>query len=123
MQTSSKNYNSNRHKIEFFIYLILFIGIIIVGLYVKNKGKEEDKTLDKKGCLTKGIVVSIRYSTRGEWIRYEYQIDGKKFKDTKNTYKKNIKVGDIYKIEYLPSDPEVNRIILDKKLDSLPQNP
>ena len=97
---------------------ILFICIVIIGIYYKQKGKSEDKLLDKNAQTTIGTVTSIRYSTRGDWVRYAYAINGNKFEDVKNTYNKGIYVGDAYEVEYLPNNPELNRINFDKKIDS-----
>ena len=111
----SEKEDKNNTK-QFLIYTLMLMCIIAIGFYVKQKGKKEDKLLDEKGEITVGNVVSIRYTTRGDWVRYMYEVKGNSYKDVRNTYKKGISVGQKYEVEYLPSNPEVNRINLDKKL-------
>jgi len=116
MAISEKEHKKNTK--QFLVYSLIFICIIALGIHFKQKGKNEDKLLDEKGMVTIGNIISIRYSTRGDWVRYTYVINGNAFKDVRNTYKKGISVGQKYEVEYLPANPEVNRINLDKKLSN-----
>ena len=114
MVISDKEHKKNTK--QFFVYSLIFICFIAVGIYVKQKGENENELLKKKGKHTIGNVINIRYSTRGNWIRYSYNVNGNIFEDVKNTYKKGIKVGQKYEVEYLPTNPEVNRINLDNAI-------
>jgi len=116
MAINDTEYRKNTR--QFILYSLIFVCIVIIGIYYKQKGKSEDKLLDKNAHITIGTVTSIRYSTRGDWVRYMYVIKGNKFEDVKNTYSKGINVGDAYEVEYLPNNPEINRINFDKKLGS-----
>ncbi|MDA3906525.1 MAG: DUF3592 domain-containing protein [Bacteroidales bacterium] len=93
---------------------ILFI-ILVVGFYYSDLNKKEDRLLKSNGESTIGKVVSIRTSTRSVYVRYEYFVNGKEYKDVENTKNRRVKVGEEYYIEYLPNNPTINRIRLDKK--------
>ena len=117
---SRMNIKNKEHKPsirQFITYSLLFICILVLGFYVKRKGENENKLLNKSSQVTVGTVTSMRYSTSGDWVRYKYVINGDQFMDVENTYEKNIFIGDSYEVEYMPSNPGVNRINFDKKLD------
>jgi hypothetical protein len=114
MAISEKEHKRNTK--QFLIYSLVFICIIAIGIYVKQKGKREDEQINKYGSSTIGWVYYTQNSTRGVWVKYNFKVENKTFKGVLRTYKKGIEVGQKYEVEYLPSNPEVNRINLDKKL-------
>lgn len=105
-----------KNKRGFVIYSILFIGILSVGIYVKQERKDEKIRLDEFGETTTGIVTSVRRTVKGDWVRYVYTCKNVKYKDVKKTRNKDIQVGNIYVVEYLPFKPEVNRIDFKQKI-------
>lgn len=116
MAISEKEHKQNTK--QFLIYSLAFISIIAIGIYVKQKGKREDEQINKYGSSTIGWIYHTQNSTRGLWLKYNFKVYNKTFKGVLRTYKKGIKVGQKYEVEYLPSNPEINRINLDKKLTS-----
>lgn len=112
--------SDNEHKKntkQFFIYSLIFICFIAVGVYVKQKGKRDDEQIDKHGASTIGWVYYTQNSTRGLWVKYKFEVENKTFEGVLRTHTKGIKVGQKYEVEYLPSNPDINRINFDKKLN------
>jgi hypothetical protein len=116
MAISEKEHKRNTK--QFLVYSLIFICIIAVGIYVKQKGERGDEQLDKHGASTIGWVYYTQNSTRGLWVKYNFKVENKTIKGVFRTHKKGINVGQKYEVEYLPANPEINRINLNKKLNA-----
>lgn len=112
----SKNEHKKNTK-QFLIYSFIFICIIAVGIYVKQKGKREDEQIKEYGASTTGWIYYTQNSTRGLWVKYNFRVENETFKGVLRTHRKGIDVGQGYEVEYLPSNPDVNRINFDKQLN------
>ena len=100
----------------FLIYSLIFVCIIVIGIYVKQKGKKENEQINKFGSSTIGCIYYTQNSTRGLWVKYNFKVENITYTGVLRTYKKGVDVGQKYEVEYLPSNPDVNRINLGKKV-------
>ncbi|WP_320020390.1 hypothetical protein [Labilibaculum manganireducens] len=113
--------NKDEHKKNtrlFLIYFLIFLCIIVVGIYVSQKRKKENVQIIQYGSSAIGCVYFTQNSTRGLWVKYSFNVQNQKFKGVLRTYKKGIEIGQQYEVEYLPSNPDVNRINFEKRLNS-----
>lgn len=113
MTTGKKN---KKDTIELLVYALIFACFIVAGFYVKGINKKENEQLDKHGVSAFGKIYHTRGGTRGMSVKYYFKVDDKTFKGLLTTYKKGICVGQKYEVEYLPTNPEINRINLNKEL-------
>lgn len=105
-----------RDTIELLVYTLIFACFIIAGFYVRGINKKENELLDKHGVSVFGKIYHMRGGTRGMSVKYYFKVDDRTFKGLLTTYKKGICVGQKYEVEYLPTNPEINRINLNKEL-------
>jgi uncharacterized protein YpmS len=114
--TNKKDKEYKKLKKEFFIYLTLFVIFIAVSFIFKIQEEKDNEKLDSYGQVTEGMIYSRRETTKGFIIKYAYFAEGEKYDDVTNTRNEHINVKDIFEVEYLPGNPDINRINLDKKI-------
>jgi len=114
MVISRKDHKKNIK--QFFIYLLILICIIAVGIYVKQKKSNENRQINRYGITTIGRIYYTQNSTRGLWVKYMFKVEDKTYKGARRIYKSNISVGQYYEVVYLPNNPNINRINLSKRL-------
>lgn len=106
-------------------YLYLF-GIIILALIpiiTNKKFKSDMSQLDNNGKKTHCIITEVRHRpSKGTYhVFYWFYANYKKYKSVDMTYNETIKPGDKFEVEYLPTNPKINRINYDKPVETEPK--
>ena len=96
----------------------IIIGICIVSvLYSVVKSYNNSIQLNNYGMQTIGRVIEIKGISKSKGYIYLYYIDGKPIKsESLIGLEENIRLGDFYKVNYLPNNPYIKKIITDKKI-------
>lgn len=105
-----KKRNYKFHKIVLFLILPVFAFVIAYGFWHIS---QEDKLLENESIETVAKVTDIYSSSRGTWVKYEFNVCGKIFSNSMkylNIYGA-LEPGDKFKIVFAESDPAVNRVL------------
>ena len=96
----------------------IIIGICIVSvLYSVVKSYNNSIQLNNYGMQTIGRVIEIKGISKSKGYIYLYYIDGKPIKsESLIGLEENIRLGDFYKVNYLPNNPNIKKILSDKKI-------
>ncbi|MEL1248906.1 hypothetical protein [Flavobacterium helocola] len=96
----------------------IIIGICIVSvLYSVVKSYNNSIQLNNYGMQTIGRVIEIKGISKSKGYIYLYYIDGKTIKsESLIGLEENIRLGDFYKVNYLPNNPNIKKILSDKKI-------
>ena len=96
----------------------IIIGICIVSvLYSVVKSYNNSIQLNNYGMQTIGRVIEIKGISKSKGSVYLYYIDGKPIKsESLIGLEENIRLGDFYKVNYLPNNPNIKKILSDKKI-------
>mgnify|MGYP003393507693 FL=1 len=96
----------------------IIIGICIVSvLYSVVKSYNNSIQLNNYGMQTIGRVIEIKGISKSKGYVYLYYIDGKPIKsESLIGLEENIRLGDFYKVNYLPNNPNIKKILSDKKI-------
>ena len=96
----------------------IIIGICIVSvLYSVVKSYNNSIQLNNYGMQTIGRVIEIKGISKSKGYVYLYYIDGKPIKsESLIGLAENIRLGDFYKVNYLPNNPNIKKILSDKKI-------
>ena len=97
-------------------YIIIEICIVSV-LYSVVKSYNNSIQLNNYGMQTIGRVIEIKGISKSKGYVYLYYIDGKPIKsESLIGLEENIRLGDFYKVNYLPNNPNIKKILSDKKI-------
>ena len=96
----------------------IIIGICIVSvLYSVVKSYNNSIQVNNYGMQTLGRVIEIKGISKSKGYVYLYYIDGKPIKsESLIGLEENIRLGDFYKVNYLPNNPNIKKILSDKKI-------
>ena len=96
----------------------IIIGICIVSvLYSVVKSYNNSIQLNNYGMQNIGRVIEIKGISKSKGYIYLYYIDGKPIKsESLIGLEENIRLGDFYKVNYLPNNPNIKKILSDKKI-------
>ncbi len=103
----------NNKKLAFII-----IGVCIVSvLFSISKSYINDIKLNNYGIETIGKVIKFKGISKRTGFEYIYYVDGKlKKSESFIGLEENIKLGDFYKVVYLPSNTNIKNIYSDEKI-------
>ena len=103
----------NNKKLAFII-----IGVCIVSvLFSISKSYINDIKLNNYGIETIGKVIKFKGIYKRKGFEYIYYVDGKlKKSESFIGLEENIKLGDFYKVVYLPSNTNIKNIYSDEKI-------
>ena len=97
-------------------YIIIVVCIVSV-LYSVVKSYNNSIQLNNYGMQTIGRVIEIKGISKSKGYIYLYYIDGKPIKsESLIGLEENIRLGDFYKVNYLPNNPNIKKILSDKKI-------
>ncbi len=116
-RNNMNNKNENRDK-DKAINIIIFI-IILLTTFIFIRGKIVDIKIKKNGIIDTAVVIDFGYSGKaGLNVKYEYNISNElKYTSSKCFYdgiNNNLKIGDSIWVKYLPTNPQFNRLFVDK---------
>jgi len=96
----------------------IIIGVCIVSvLFSISKSYINDIKLNNYGIETIGKVIKFKGISKRKGFEYIYYVDGKlKKSESFIGLEENIKLGDFYKVVYLPSNTNIKNIYSDKKI-------
>lgn len=97
-------------NIVLFLILPAFAFVIVYGFWHTS---QEDRLLKNESKVTVAKVTDVYSSSRGTWVKYEFNVSGKIFSNSMkylNIYGA-LETGDKFKIVYAESDPTVNRVL------------
>ena len=103
----------NNKKLAFII-----IGICIVSvLFSIVKSYNNSIKLNNYGIQTIGKVIKFKGISKTKGFEYIFYVNGKQKKSESLTgLEENIKLGDFYKVVYLPSNTNIKKIYSDEKI-------
>ena len=103
----------NNNKLAYFIIAICTIWV----LFSISKSYINDIKLNNYGIETIGKVIKFKGISKRKGFEYIYYVDGKlKKSESFIGLEENIKLGDFYKVVYLPSNTNIKKIYSDKKI-------
>ncbi|CAL2082188.1 hypothetical protein [Tenacibaculum sp. 190524A02b] len=121
----SKQRTKSKDKVVTLIALILFVLIIAVVIFYDVKRME---ILEKDFIITKAKITKVFMNTRkGTTSRinvaqYIYEYKGKKHLQTVEIYNRKVLEKTCYEIKVSNINPEINEILLEKKIDCDEEN-
>lgn len=91
-----------------------FLGVFIYGFMSSN---QDTKELESYSEITIGKVVrTYRVKSRGEFIVYQFYVDGKLIEDHQPVSER-IEKGTCYQVKYSPKSPENCKMALETPLE------
>ena len=103
----------NNNKLAYFIIAICTIWVLFSIL----KSYGNDIKLNNYGIETIGRVIKFKGISKTKGFEYIYYVDGKlKKSESLIGLEENIKLGDFYKVVYLPSNTNIKKIYSDEKI-------
>ena len=103
----------NNNKLAYFIIAICTIWV----LFSISKSYINDIKLNNYGIETIGRVIKFKGISKTKGFEYIYYMDGKlKKSESLIGLEENIKLGDFYKVVYLPSNTNIKKIYSDEKI-------
>ena len=97
-------------------YIIIVVCIVSV-LYSVVKSYNNSIQLNNYGIETIGKVIKFKGISKRKGFEYIYYVDGKlKESESFIGLEENIKLGDFYKVVYLPSNTNIKKIYSDEKI-------
>ena len=103
----------NNNKLAYFIIAICTIWV----LFSISKSYINDIKLNNYGIDTIGRVIKFKGISKTKGFEYIYNVEGKlKKSESLIGLEKNIKLGDFYKVVYLPSNTNIKKIYSDEKI-------
>ena len=97
-------------------YIIIVVCIVSV-LYSVVKSYNNSIQLNNYGIETIGKVIKFKGISKRKGFEYIYYVDGNlKKSESFIGLEENIKLGDFYKVVYLPSNTNIKKIYSDKKI-------
>ena len=104
-------------KSQKIILISLFLGLIVFGVY-QNTFKSNK--LEKKGKIVRAEIIDFEFVYKTTYkITYKFIISEKTYKSSRRTSYFKCEngregcVGKIFKVKYLPNNPEINEIYLE----------
>ena len=102
----------NNNKLAYFIIAICTIWV----LFSISKSYINDIKLNNYGIETIGRVIKFKGISKSKRFEYIYNVEGKlKKSESLIGLEENIKLGDFYKVVYLPSNTNIKKYIQTKK--------
>ncbi len=95
--------------------LLAFVIILVVAY---NDKKADDAILKNKGEYTVATVTKkVRTYRAKVYVHYSFNVDNKSFSGSRLYYTSEgeVNVGDNFEVVYYPKNPEINRILFDRK--------
>ena len=103
----------NNNKLAYFIIAICTIWV----LFSISKSYINDIKLNNYGIETIGRVIKFKGISKTKGFEYIYYVEGKlKKSESLIGLEENIKLGDFYKVVYLPSNTNIKKIYSDEKI-------
>ncbi|RAK19380.1 hypothetical protein B0I03_11114 [Flavobacterium aquaticum] len=103
----------NNNKLAYFIIAICTIWV----LFSISKSYINDIKLNNYGIETIGRVIKFKGISKTKGFEYIYNVEGKlKKSESLIGLEENIKLGDFYKVVYLPSNTNIKKIYSDEKI-------
>ena len=103
----------NNNKLAYFIIAICTIWV----LFSISKSYINDIKLNNYGIETIGRVIKFKDISKTKGFEYIYNVEGKlKKSESLIGLEENIKLGDFYKVVYLPSNTNIKKIYSDEKI-------
>ncbi|MCL6219625.1 hypothetical protein [Zunongwangia pacifica] len=99
------------------IILIAFLALLSFGYY---KSKSDNDKLNEF-AITNGKIVEIyKIFQRGYFVKYGYNVSGKRYYETqKLTIKKElVSIGDVFEVKYSIQDKHVSELNFKKKINN-----
>lgn len=94
--------------------VILLIPFILLFLYGLNSAIKSDTELDENEMFTVGKVVrTYRLKSRGDFIRYEFTVNGKVYRDNQSI-DQDVTRGDCYVVRYSSISPRNCKMVLSR---------
>ena len=103
----------NNNKLAYFIIAICTIWV----LFSISKSYINDIKLNNYGIETIGRVIKFKGISKTKGFEYIYNVEGKlKKSESLIGLEENIKLGNFYKVVYLPSNTNIKKIYSDEKI-------
>ncbi len=103
----------NNNKLAYFIIAICTIWV----LFSISKSYINDIKLNNYEIETIGRVIKFKGISKTKGFEYIYNVEGKlKKSESLIGLEENIKLGDFYKVVYLPSNTNIKKIYSDEKI-------
>jgi hypothetical protein len=90
------------------IILALAVGIFILG----RIGKAKDETVTREGTETVGVVID----ESERMVRIRYNVDGREYTSGVGKPHSYLRIGEEYRIKYLPLEPKSVFVFFDKPI-------
>ena len=95
----------------------IVVGLFFIAFYDQNS---EDEILKKQGVYGTAVVIKTTNNFRGKKsVFYEYIVRDTVYKasDIYYTTEEEVVIGGKYKLLYYPKNPNIERIVLDQKIE------
>lgn len=105
-------------NIKAILSITTLLAFVIIFVVAYNDKKADDAILKSKGEYTIGKVTKKVRSYRAKiYIHYSFSVGNKSFSDSRLYYISDgeVNVGDKFEVVYYPKNPEINRILFDRK--------